>query len=341
MFTVFNRTSPGESFFLFSVDGRRRILLERGTLFAVPFDLDRLEVRGTPSAVAEGLSYSPAAGWAAFDFAGTGSLLYRSGGAGSLTVLQWLDASGKREPLRGQPAIYTYPHLSPDGGRIAVTMASGPTTDIWVYDVQRDILTRLTQGPAVGSMPSWSPDGRYVVFVSGTAVSWTRADGAGKPQSLFESKSQLTYPSFSRDGARLVFGEVNPGGGADIRIAPISIKAGQLRAGKSETFLHTPSNTPSAALSPDGHWLAYATAKTGIYEVYVRAYPDIGSEWQVSNAWGLLPVWSPNGRELFYRTEDQRIMVANYTVREGEFVSDKARVWSPGAAGELGDGAEL
>jgi len=327
-------------------DGRSRIVLEhagmycrylpsghlvfvkRGTLFAVPFDVERMEVHGSPSPLVEQLSYAPAAGWADFDVAGSGTLIYRSGSSSSVTLLQWLDSSGKVEALRPQPAVYTYPRLSPDGRRLAITMANGPTTDIWVYEVQRDIFTRLTQGPAVNSMPAWSPDGRYVVFSSGTAISWIRADGAGNPQQLFKGKTPLTYPSFSPDGTRVVFGEVNAKGGADIYILPISVEAGQLRPGKPELFLHAETNIPGAAFSPDGRWLAYSSTKTGVYEVYVRAYPDRGSEWPVSNSGGLLPVWSPNGRELFYRTDDQRIMVVSYTVKDGEFVSDRPRVWS-------------
>jgi serine/threonine-protein kinase len=82
-----------------------------------------------------------------------------------------------------------------------------------------------------------------------------------------------------------------------------------------------------ARFSPDGRWLAYSNAEGGILEVYVRAFPDNGTQVQISNAGGVMPVWSQNGHELFYRTEDQRIMVTNYTVKEGKFLADKPRVW--------------
>ena len=121
--------------------------------------------------------------------------------------------------------------------------------------------------------------------------------------------------SFTPDGTRLVFSELTPGAGAEIRTVPVESGSGQLRAGEPQLFLKTSTVNAFAAFSPDGRWLAYADAEAGSYEVYVRAFPDKGTKVQISNAGGTMPVWSRNGRELFYRTEDQRIMVANYTVK--------------------------
>ena len=161
--------------------------MNRGTLFAVPFDLEALAVRGTPSPVLEQVSYSSAYGYAQFDFSQKGTLVYRSGSAeGSLLTVQWLDSAGKMQPLLAKPDAYQSARLSPDGQRLAIS-----TTDLWVYEWQRDTMTRLTFGGSLGSNSApavWSPDGRYLIFrKSGEGLFWTRSDGAGKPQLLVQS----------------------------------------------------------------------------------------------------------------------------------------------------------
>ena len=133
--------------------------------------------------------------------------------------------------------------------------------------------------------------------------------------------------SFTPDGTRLVFTELASGTGAEIRTVPVETESGQLRARESQLFLKTSTVNNFSAFSPDGRWLAYADAEGGNYEVYVRAFPDKGAKVQVSNAGGVMPAWSRNGHELFYRTEDQRIMVVNYSVKGESFVPDKPRVW--------------
>jgi serine/threonine-protein kinase len=120
---------------------------------------------------------------------------------------------------------------------------------------------------------------------------------------------------------------MTPGAGAEIRTVPVASASGQLRAGTPEAYLKTPTISTFATFSPDGRWLAYANAEAGIYEVYVRAFPDNGTQVLISNAGGVMPIWSRNGHDLFYRTEDQRIMVVNYTVKGESFVADKPRVW--------------
>lgn len=135
------------------------VYVNRGTLFAVPFDLDKLDVRGAPSPVLDGMEYAPGEGFARFDASRTGTLLYRSGGAtgGGLVTVQWLDGPGKTQPLLAKPDAYLFPRLSPDGAKLALS-----TSDVWVYDWRRDMLTRLTFGG--GYAPLWSPDGRTIVF---------------------------------------------------------------------------------------------------------------------------------------------------------------------------------
>jgi serine/threonine-protein kinase len=300
------------------------IYVNRGTLFAVPFDLDRLELRGTPSPVLNQVGYSTSNGTAQFDFSQTGTLIYRGGEAGGgLFTVQWLDSAGKTQPLLAKSDAYERPILSPDGNRLAIY-----TSDIWVYEWRRDTMTRLTFGPTRSVYPLWSPDGRYIVFQAPGGMFWTRSDGSGKPQPLTQSKNRQLPYSFASDGKRLAYHELMPQTQDDIWTVPVESDSTGLRAGKPEPFLQTPFDERHGAFSPDGRWMAYDSNESGGYQVYVRAFPDKGGKWQISNSGGLNPVWSRNGRELFFRTEDNQIMVASYSVKGNSFIADKPRVWS-------------
>jgi Tol biopolymer transport system component len=109
---------------------------------------------------------------------------------------------------------------------------------------------------------------------------------------------------------------------------PIDSDGTGLRAGKPEPFLQTSFDEQHAAFSPDGHWLAYASNDSGIYQVYVRAFPDNGGHWKVSNDGGAQPMWSRTSKELFFRSGDNQIMVAGYVVSGNSFAANKPRVWS-------------
>jgi len=300
------------------------IYVNRGALFSVPFDLDRLEVRGTPTPMLDQVGYNAGNGSAQLDFSQTGTLIYRSGGAGGgLVTVQWLDAAGKTQPLLAKPDSYSSLSLSPDGNRLAIS-----TTDIWVYEWQRDTMTRLTFGPAASIYPIWSPDGRYILFQVPGGMFWTRSDGSGKPQPLTQSKNPQYPWSFTSDGKWLAFMEQSPETGDDLWTVPLETDAAGLRAAKPEPYLQTPFNELDGSFSSDGRWMAYESDESGSFQVYVRAFPDKGGKSQISNSGGVNPVWSHNGRELFFHTEDNQIMVASYTVKGDSFVADKPRVWS-------------
>jgi len=326
--------------YLATSDGAGHLVyINNGTLFAVAFDLKALEVRGTPVPLLEQVAYKPDFGSAQFDFSHTGMLLYRSGGSvgsGQVTV-QWLDSEGKTQPLLAKPGAYTRPRLSPDGQRLALDIPEGSSRDIWIYEWQRDIMTRLTfnAGGAAALEPVWSPDGRYIAFGGTGGIFWTRSDGGGKPEPLTQSNNLQAPYSFTPDGKRLSM-ELSGSSGSGLWTIPLENDGNGLKAGKPELFLQDSFDDHNPMFSPDGHWLAYTSNESGTYQVYVRAFPGKGGKWQISNTGGSYPAWSHNGRELFFRSDDNRIMVVAYTVKGDSFVADKPRVWSEKPLADLG-----
>ena len=338
-------------------DGRRKILhrggaharylpsghlifLRRGTLYAARFDLNRLEMLDTPTPLVDSISYRSINGDADFDVSRTGTLIYMQG-AGlpgrAEVVVRWLDASGQMQPFLTRPGLYSRPRVSPDGRRLTMRAADASGIDIWVYDSRGDTMIRLTDGSASPDSPIWTPDGRFIVFddVRGTGMFWSRSDGQSKPQPLIRgTKVQQPY-SFSPDGRRLAFMESGTGG-FDLWTVPVQNDGTTLRGGKPEPFLQTRFDERHPSFSPDGHWIAYSSNETGPFEVYVRAFPNTGQKWRVSNGGGINPAWSRNGRELFYRTEDQRIMVAGYTIKGSSFQADQPRQWSEQRPADVG-----
>jgi serine/threonine-protein kinase len=305
------------------------VYINRGTLFAVPFDPVKLELRGTPSPIVEKVVYDAGDGSAQFDLSRNGTLVYQAGDPkGGVFTFAWLDSMGKVQPILSKPGEYGRPSLSPDGQRLALEVSDGHGTDIWVYDFRRDTMTRLTFSPAAEN-PIWSPDGQDIVFrASGEGLSVIRSDGAGKAQSLIQSKN-LPYPwSFTPDGKWLGFHEASSRTGWDLLTVPIESDAAGLRAGKPMPFLQTSAQERYLSFSPDGRWAAYASNESGRFQVYVRAFPDKGGKWQISNTGGSYPMWSRTEHELLFETLDNHIMVAAYVVKGDSFVADKPRPWS-------------
>jgi serine/threonine-protein kinase len=167
-------------------------------------------------------------------------------------------------------------------------------------------------------------------------MSWTSSDGAHPPEPLIKG-AFLTPASFTADGKRLLFFEQKPGSGSLIKTVEVKNESGRPQVGEPQLFLETPSTNPFPAFSPDGRWVAYASAEAGVYEVYVRAFPDSGTRrFPVSTNGGNIATWSSNGRELFYLNEDRRIMVASYTVKASSFILDPPRLWSDKQLANIG-----
>jgi len=189
-------------------------------------------------------------------------------------------------------------------------------------------MTRMTFDGKGNQGPTWSPDGRYIAYGTQEGLSWTRADGAGKPQPLIRTKGIVFPWSFTPDEKRLAYVELDPETSWDLWTVPLEKETTGLRAGKPEVLLQTSSDERYPSFSRDGRWLAYASSASGNYQVYVRAFPDTGGKWQISSDGGGYPMWSRSGRELFFESLDNRIMVAGYTVQGDSFVPGKPRLWS-------------
>jgi len=198
------------------------VYMHGGTMFAVPFDLKRLEVIGRPAPILEGVVAVPGNGGAQFSFSETGNLAYVAGRGGFQFVsIHWMDRQGKFTPLRDAPGGYLNPALSPDGKRLAVEINDGKRTDIWVYEWQRDTLTRLTFGGRSNFRPVWTPDGQRITYSAfeesgGFSIYWKQADGAGDALRLTESKNETYAQSWRPDGKVLAFYQLNLGTSWDI-----------------------------------------------------------------------------------------------------------------------------
>lgn len=310
--------------------GGHLVFVHQGVLFGVRFDPERLEVRGAPVPLLDDVAANPTSGAGRFDFSASGIFVYAAGkSAAQAWQMSWLDGSGKRQPVLAALGAYATPRLSPDGRKVAFV---GESSDSYVYDLERHTTTRLTFD-GLSLVPVWSPDGRHLAFrTTGKefSISWERSDGAGEPQKLLESTNVLVPWSFSSDGRRLAYFEIGAQTGYDLWTLPLDLTdPDHPKPGKPEPFLSTPAEELVPRFSPDGRWIAYRSDESGTTEIYVRPFPDAnGGKWQISSDGGLYAIWAPDGRQLFYETADNHIMVMDYSIEGGSFIPGTPRLWS-------------
>ena len=312
------------------------VYVHDGVLFAVPFDLERLQSTGHAVSVLDGITSSTYEGSAQFAVSTEGTLMYIPGRAvGGARPVDWMDRTGTTTPLWRTPANWFSIRFAPDGRRLAMEILSGPTPDIWIYDWERDTATPLTRHPANELKAVWTSDGRRVAFNSDRDNSphnlyWQRADGTGAAQRLTESKKSQWPVSWHPSGRFLAFEEhdlqMRFDQGWDLMLLPIEgDEVSGWRPGTATTILATPSEEMQPNFSPDGRWLAYQSNEAGRYEVYVRPFRGPGDGWRISTGGGTFPTWSRTKRELFYGVNGQ-IMVAAYAVEGDAFRAEKPRV---------------
>jgi eukaryotic-like serine/threonine-protein kinase len=300
-----------------------------GTLRAVPFDLARLQTRGTAVPVVPAV-LTTSRGAVDAVVADDGTLAYVSGGgvsgANVPRTLVWVDRQGRETPIAAPPRAYALPRLSPDGTRIAVG-AADQERDLWLWDLARTTLTRLTFEPGADSSPVWTPDSRRLLFSSNragvTSVYVQAADGTGSATRVTDGVQRPQNPNaITADGTRVVLTQLTPTRGRDLRLLTLTPTP------RVEPLLETRFEERNGSVSPDGHWLAYESNSAGRFEIYVRPFPNAAAgQWQVSSAGGVHPLWARSGRELFYVAPDGALMTVP--------VEPHDTTWSAGTATKL------
>ena len=268
-------------------------------LLAVPFDEQSRTVTGGPVPLLEGIGRSVPINTAAmfFSVSPSGSLVYFAGTVGDQGAvnLARVDRKGVSVTLPMPPQHYVEPRISPDGTQLAVEVAAENESNVWIYDVAGTLAPRRLTFGGTNTAPAWAPDGARVAFIStrdeGTAIFWQPADGSGSAERLTDPKtSQPTHMRFSADG-NIVYRE---GGVGDIWMLPLTGDK------KPRGVIVARGNQWGASLSPDGRWITYSSNESGRDEVYVQPFPPTGAKYQVTTTYAHDPLWSPDGRQIFY-----------------------------------------
>ena len=282
-----------------------------GTLRAVRFDLATLEVQSDPAPVVEQVSMAET-GAANYAVSRSGTLVYAPGTAtAQARSLVWVDRKGHEEAIKAPLRAYAIPRISPDGTRVALDIRD-EENDIWIWDIARGVLRRLTYGAALDQMPVWSPDGRYVVFASNRAgapnLYRQAVDGTGTIDRLTTSENAQFPSSIMADAAAMV-GHENRKTSFDVVLFSLATSSSGASFGSQsplspsavKALVQTPFIEHNAEISPDGRYLEYSSNESGRFEIYVRPYPQVDSgKWQVSTDGGSRGAWARNGQELFY-----------------------------------------
>ncbi len=303
------------------------IYAQGGNLMAAPFDLDHLEIKGGAVTVVENVLQSSINGAAQYSISDNGSLAYVSGAAPNAeSKMVWVSRNGAEQALDAPARPYNQPRLSPDGRRVVVdVIQSAEDMQVWMYDLLRDTFSPFTF-EGVNRHAIWTPDGRRVAFMSNrdgpTEIFWKLADGSGGLQKLTSAPAPSTADvlpvpySWTPDGRLLAFVRLLPTAASEFWLLNTSDRT-------ERRFMTSDAADGAPQISPDGHWLAYASDESGRREIYARTFPDPGGKWQISTDGGNEPQWNRNGRELFYRNGNKMMVVE--AAAHGGLVAGKPR----------------
>ncbi|HEY7370342.1 MAG TPA: hypothetical protein VIA29_10675, partial [Thermoanaerobaculia bacterium] len=275
------------------------------TLVAQPFDWKSRKTKGEPKPLAEQIG-TDSVGLARFSVSRDGVLAYRTGESGSR--LLWMNRAGQELGLEGDAGEINNPSLSKSGDRLAFSQVDARTgnVDVWIRDLTRGVTSRFTFGAGNEVGPLWSPDGTRVVFSSDGDGNFDlfekSASGSGEEKLLLGDDVFKFASDWSKDGRYLVYARQDPKTGWDVWVLPT------FGDRKPIALVQSAFADLNATLSPDGRYLLYQSNESGRNEIYVQSFPVGAGKWQVSSAGGVDASWRADGREIFYRALDQKIM---------------------------------
>jgi serine/threonine-protein kinase len=286
------------------------IFVRHGAVHVVAFDAERRELVGRPVPFPESVFVDKDLGLSQLAFSSANTLAFIRGRVGPMRQLVSVDLEGNETPLLDDRRGFSYPRFSPEGERLAVTISEAGGTDIWVINLATGAQTKVTQ-EGTNCFPVWTPDGERLTYFSihedgAAGIAWKRADGIGTAEMLVrEEKGESLAPgAWTPDGKMYVYSRNS--------YLRMDIESGIWAVGRENgrQARHLFSTDPlrgGAAFSPDGRWMAYASSESGQSEIYVQPFPDGGERYQVSTDGGNKPLWSPDGRVIYYRskTKDQ------------------------------------
>ncbi len=329
-------TAGNNGIFLGSLDGKQRqflfaadsdalysssgyLLFLRGeTLMAQPFDAGGLKLTGDAVPIAEHIGNPQKYRLGHFSVSQHEELIYEGSETDAGQVV-WMDANGKQLGTLGEPGGVLDARLSPDDKTIieAIEDPQSTNADLWLVDLTRGVRTRFTFDPASHGYPAWSPDGKEIAFSSTHAGNLSMyekaANGTGDIQPLAGDGVEQLVSDWSRDGRYIAYNRLDPqtGGGFGIWILPL------FGDNKPFPFIQNQYNLLTPTFSPDGKWIAYSSQESGRRQIFVSSFPGANSKWQVSANGGGAPRWRADGRELFYLSEDNKLMAVEIQEKGG------------------------
>ncbi|MDQ6700798.1 MAG: hypothetical protein M3Z36_11520, partial [Acidobacteriota bacterium] len=295
------------------------------TLFAQRFDVGRLKLQGEAVPIAEGVVTLVNVMFANTSVSENGVLVYGQDGSESSRLI-WIGRDGRSTPVKAAMAAYFMPRLSPDGSKVAVSVAESQTgsSNIWQMDLVRGTSTRFTFGVSPDVFPLWSPDGKRIVFGSsrgGTQNLFLKAsNGSGDEERITPPLAGQRYAPYdwSRDGRYILFTRRGATTGPDLWIFNLNDR-------QSVPFLNTKFTESQGQFSPDVRWVAYSSDASGRYEIYVRSFTGT-AQFLVSNDGGAQPRWRGDGKELYYIGPDGKMMAVNAEGGGETFTYDTPRL---------------